>query len=273
MIKLIKSNIKSFSKYLKENKFAVITATIAYLTVLVMSWYSFLPINSIDVNSTQNEINDFINKFNIIVLIANAFLIYTVLALFLSLLKYLIKNSILNNDKQSNYIFLTMIFIICLTIFGFGYIYEISSNIISNYTDIIINIETLISKHPYIKITSFNKDIINFIKNSDLDFNVMFITEKEAINTFDYYLFSAVTFFSGSHTDITPNNVIIQIIVLLENITTFIITIVYIPIIINFIQVNKKEEKQKKNNNCNVNLSIQQDNTTLVYELKKVIEK
>ncbi len=66
MIKLIKSNIKSFSKYLKENKFAVITATVAYLTVLVMSWYSFLPINSIDVNSTQNEINDFINKFNII---------------------------------------------------------------------------------------------------------------------------------------------------------------------------------------------------------------
>lgn len=271
MIVLIQRILKVFIRYLKTSKFAIISSIIAFTAVMIISGI-IIPAISVTVDSTQDEINNFINNANILLLISNILLIYFILAMFFSLLMFLIKDSILYNDCTPVYTFSIMFIIILLTILSFGYIYQFNGSFFSAYTDIIIKFESLISKYPYIKLSSFNQGLISFIKNSDPEFNLIFKTQKEAINIFDYYLFSAVTFFSGNHTAITPNNIIIQIIVLLENIATFIITIVYIPIIINLIQVNKKAG-QAKSNDINISLRLQQENTTLIYELKEVIKK
>ncbi|GEM_PF-5886744 len=263
--------LKVLTRYLKTSKFAIISSIFAVFAVIFISTI-IIPSILITDNSTQDEISSFINTANILVLISNILLIYFILSIFFSLLIFLIKDSILHNDNTPGNTFLIMFIIIFLTILSFGYIYNFNDSFFSDYTDIIKKFDSITSKYPNVKLDNFNQNLINFIKNSDPEFNLIFKTQKEAINTFDYYFFSAVTFFSGNHTDITPNNIIVQIIVLLENISTFIITIVYIPIILNFIQVNKKEEKQAKNNNYSVSLRLQQGNTTLVYELKEVIE-
>lgn len=267
-LKFIQNIIKVFKKYFNTSKFAIISSIVAFFATIIIS-VIYIPKILINNNSTQIEITNFINKATIIVLILNILLIYFIFTMIISLMKFLIKESIINDNKPGK-TFTLMFLIIFLTVFSFGYIYYFSEKLLNTYTNLILAFESIISKFPNVELSDFNQNLINFIKNSDPEFNIIFKTQKEAIKIFDYYLFSAVTFFSGNYTTIIPNNIIVQILVLLENITTFIITIVYIPITLNLIQVNKKKE-QTNDNHSNIKLRLQQGNATLVYELKEYI--